>query len=109
MAKKSGKPGKAQAIRAYQTNNPSAGPKEIAKALGADGYKLTAGYVSTIRSLDKKRKRRGKVRRGRPAGKPSSGGKDFVAVLLEAKKLASKLGGVEKAKAALDALVKLGV
>ena len=110
MAKKSGKPGKAEAIREYSKNNPKAGPSEIAKALSAEGYEVSAAYVSTIKSLAKKRKGKRGRPRGTGAGAPRKSGDSIsIAMLMQAKSLASKLGGVAEAKAALDALAKLGM
>lgn len=109
MAKKSSGANKSSAIRKYKSENPEAGPKEIAEALNKDGLKVTAGFVSTILSND--RKRSGKSgRKGRRGGRRAAngrGGEVAVAQLIQAKKLADQMGGVEQARQALDALAKL--
>jgi predicted negative regulator of RcsB-dependent stress response len=72
------------------------------------GLKISAQYVSTIKSLSKKKKK--KV--GRPAGTTttaSASNGDVISALVQAKKLADAMGGVAKAKAALDTLAKLGL
>lgn len=111
MAKKASKEGggtnKAKTIRDYAEANQGAGPKAISAALKEQGVDASPAYVSTILALARKAKRKGKKAVGRPAGGGSGGG-DFLAVLIKAKKLAEQLGGVDKAKAALDALAKLG-
>lgn len=111
---------KSQAIRDFLAANPKAKPRQVVAALKEQGHEITAAYVSTIKSLDKKKN--GKVgRRGRPAGstkaaaaaaaaQPVAAGNDnFLQSLLTAKKLAEQLGGIAQAKAAIDALAKLGL
>ena len=109
MAKKATKEGegvnKAKVIRDYAEANPTVGPKGIAAALTEQGINATPAYVSTILALARKAKRKGKRGPGRPAAAAVGG--DFLSVLIKAKKLAEQLGGVDKAKAALDALAKL--
>ena len=105
MAKKSSGPSKSDAIRKYQADNPDAGPKGIAEGLAKDGIKVSAQFVSTVLSND--RKRAGKKRRkkgGRKPGPPAGG---LMAKLKQAKRLADEMGGVHKAKEALDALAQL--
>lgn len=109
MAKKSSGGNKSSAIRKYKSENPDAGPKIIAEALNKEGLKVTAGFVSTVLSNDKKRSGQG-GRRGRRRGRPAAsgrGGDVAVAQLIQAKKLADQMGGVEQARQALDALAKL--
>jgi hypothetical protein len=112
---------KSQAIRDFLTANPKAKPRQVVAALKEQGHDITAAYVSTIKSLDKKKN--GKVgRRGRPAGSTkaaaaaaaavqagTAGNDNFLQSLLTAKKLAEQLGGIAQAKAAIDALAKLGL
>ena len=103
MAKKSTSGSKSASIRNYKSDHPSAKPKEIAEALSKSGAKVTPAFVSTVLSNDK---RRGKKRKGgRKPGRPAAAG-GFES-LVQAKKLADQMGGVAKAKAALDALAKL--
>lgn len=106
MAKKSGGPNKSNAIRNYKANHSDAGPKEIAEALGKDGVKVTPAFVSTVLSNDKRKGGNGRRRRrGRRPGRP--GGNKTMATLIQAKKLAEQMGGIERARRALNALSKL--
>jgi hypothetical protein len=122
MAKKAAASGinKSEVIREYKSKNPSMGPKAIAEKLKVEhGEEVSAQFVSTVLSMAKKRDDKGAPRRGR--GRPPGSGKAATAakltakpagglsveLLLKAKKLASELGGVEEAKAALDALARI--
>ena len=132
MARKSSKegPAKSTLIREYMAANPNASPKEVAAAVTAQGVECTSEYVSTIKAMDKAKQKAGKPK-GKPGRPPGSGKKAAAAAaaeasaapvaeaaptgalsletLLAAKKLATALGGVANAKAALDVLSKLGV
>jgi hypothetical protein len=112
MAKRSGGPNKSVAIRDYKAAHSDAGPKAIAEALGKDGVKVTPAFVSTVLSNDRRkagkarRRRRGGVgRRGAPRG--GLRGNRALANLIQAKKLAEQMGGIEPARRALNALAKL--
>lgn len=98
MAKRaSNKPSKAGAIRNYQMENPNASPAVVAEALRKAGYKdVTPQYVSTIKSMDK-RKSDGPAKSGQITGDE----------LLTAKEFVMSLGGVSRAKEAMDILGKL--
>ena len=94
---------KSQAIRDQLQATPDAMPKEIVAAIKSQGMKVTSQMVSTLRSKlnnppKKKRRKKRKVAGG-----------EMVAVetLLKAKKLAEQLGGLDKAREAIDALAKL--
>ncbi|MDX1945901.1 MAG: hypothetical protein SFU86_10930 [Pirellulaceae bacterium] len=106
MAKKSGGPNKSLAIRTYKEDHADAGPKEIAEALGKSGVKVTPQFVSTV--LSNAKKKGGKGRKGKKGGK-STDGASTLANLIQAQKLAAKMGGIENARAALDTLAKLGI
>jgi hypothetical protein len=113
MAKKAkGGPNKSLEIRNYKTDNPTATPKEIAEALNKSGLSVSAQFVSTV--LSNARKKGGKVgRRGRkPGRKPGvaaalGGGGASIENLLKAKKFADSLGGVDQARAAINAIAQL--
>lgn len=110
MAKKAEKSqGKAAAIRDYMAQNPDKGPQAVAEALKEAGFEVSAAYVSTIKSLSKKKGGRRGPRKAEGRAPVASGEGLSIAVLVQAKKLAAQLGGVAQAKAALDALAKLGV
>jgi hypothetical protein len=94
-------PSKSEAIRSYKNENPDAGPKAIAEVLNKQGFKVTAGFVSTVLSNDKRKSGRtgGRGRRG--------GGSAQYDNLIQAKQLADQMGGIEAARAALDALARI--
>ncbi len=88
---------KADAIRSHLETDPDASPTTIAKALRKAGYKdISPQYVSTIKSMDK-RKANGPTKRG-----PLSGDD-----LMAAKSYVSRLGGIDRAREAIEILEKL--
>ena len=104
-------PNKSLEIRNYKAANPTASPKEIAEALSKSGMSVSAQFVSTV--LSNARKKGGKIgRRGRkPGRKPgmaaATGGGASIENLLKAKKFADSLGGVDQARAAINAIAQL--
>jgi hypothetical protein len=88
------------AIRAYKEKNSSARPKEISEALAKEGVKVSPGYVSTV--LSNERRKSGK-RRKKSRGRSGRAYADLV----QAKRLADAMGGIEKARSALSALAKI--
>jgi hypothetical protein len=94
---------KAQAIRdEFSSQGASARPKDVISALKAKGISVSSAQVSNIKST------LGKKKRGRKAGAGhGTNGTLSLESLLEAKKLAERVGGVEIARQALEALVKL--
>jgi len=80
---------KAAKIRAALAEIPDATAKEIVQTLAAQRVRVTPAQVYNVKST---------------TAKPKVGG---YASLIQAKKLADALGGVEQARAALDVLAKL--
>ena len=111
MAKRAaGGPNKSEAIRKYSQENPDAGPKDISAGLAKEGVKVTPAFISTVLSNDRRRARKGGRRKaGRRPGPRAAGaaGRDPLQALLQAKRLAEQMGGVAKARAALDALARI--
>ncbi len=128
MAKR--KHNKSLAIREHYQQNPSDKPKAIVEALKAKGIPADSAYVSMILSklrsggggvgvgaegaAPAKAGRKGKKRRGRPAGsgtravvavvsRPSAGKFGFEELNL-AKQLVNQMGSVAAAKQLIDAL-----
>jgi hypothetical protein len=95
---------KTQAILDYLSTARRAKPATVVAALAEKGVVVTPQYVSTIRS--NKRRKKGKRSKNGAAVKPASD-KVSLGTLVQAKRLADQLGGVAKAKEALDALSKL--
>jgi hypothetical protein len=103
---------KSEAIRQYYADNPRAKPREVVDALKSQGIPVSATTVSTVRYMMKKRPRKG--RRGAAAAaagrrtKAGNGRTDrLLESLIDAKKLADRLGGIERARQALRMLERL--
>jgi len=117
VAKKASSNGasKSAAIRNYKSSHEDAGPTAIAAALSKDGTKVTPAFVSTVLSNAKRKSGKGRrkmarrkmARRGPRAAVAAPRSNDSLERLMLAKKLAQQMGGVEQAKAALDALAKI--
>ena len=90
---------KAAKIRAVLAERPDAKAKEVVEALAAQKVKVTVGQVYNLKSTSDKTT----SGNGKPAAKKASGFES----LIQAKKLADAMGGVEKARAAMDVLAKL--
>lgn len=80
---------KAAKIRAILVENPDTSAREIIEALAAQRVRVSPAQVYNVKST---------IRKPRVNGYDS---------LIRAKKLADAMGGVEKARAALDVLAKL--
>lgn len=105
MAKRAaGGPNKSEAIRKYKSAHADAGPKEISAALAKEGLKITPGFISTVLSNDRRKAGKSRRKGGRKPGRPAAAGGGAVEALVQAKRLADEMGGVAKARAALDAL-----
>jgi hypothetical protein len=106
MARKaSAGPTKSAAIRAYKDSHEDAGPKEISEALAEDGIRVTPGFVSTVLSNERRKGRKGRRKGGRNGRKAARG--DSYANLVHAKRMSDRMGGIESARRALNALAKL--
>jgi hypothetical protein len=103
MAKKAAA-NKSQAIRDALAANPDKSPKEIAEMLVANGLKVNAQYVSTIKSNAKVKARRVVRRRGARGG--STGGAmgaalEFIRAAGGLQQAQQLLSTIEQIKAAL--------
>lgn len=95
---------KAQAVRdQFAALGDSARPKDVIAALKAKGISVAPAQVSNIKATLHKKKGSKK----KTAAAAQSNGHFTLESLLEAKKLAERLGGVESALKALTALSKL--
>ena len=99
MARKSGQ-NRSAAIRAFKEKNPDARPKAIAEGLAKEGMKVSAGYVSTV--LSNARRKSGKRRKM----KGGRSGRAYADLVL-AKRLSDAMGGIDKARSALNALARI--
>lgn len=91
---------KADAIRQkYDEMGHDARPRDIIAALHSDGVKVTSAQVSMLRSKI--------ASNGKSTARPRTAGTVPFEHLLAAKQLAERLGGVEKARQAVDSFAKL--
>jgi hypothetical protein len=100
MARKRGQ-NRSEAIRAYKEKNSTAKPKAIAEGLAKEGVKVSPGYVSTV--LSNERRKSGKRRKKKGGGRTGKVYDDLV----QAKRLSDAMGGIDKARSALNALAKI--
>ena len=102
---KKGEVNQSAEIRRYLSKKPKAGPKEISAALGESGIVVTPGFVSTIKTAVNKKK--GGRNKNSARGGQATTNRVSLSTLVQAKKLVDDMGGVEKAKDALNALARL--
>lgn len=112
MAKKRAGKSRSQHIREYLADHPDATPNEIVAALEAKGVTASVGLASNVKytSGAKAKRRRGRGRKKvvrRKPGRRAVGTQLTVQQLVEAKRLAQQMGGIEQARKALDALATL--
>ena len=95
-----------QAIRDYLAKNPSAMPKVIQSALAAKGINVGYSLISQMKykSAPKPGRKRRRVG-GRNPGRPSTA--VSFDLLVAAKQIADRMGGVERANEALAMLERL--
>jgi hypothetical protein len=104
---------KSAAIREYISANPSAGPTAIYDALTKQGIKVSKGLVSVVKySKPKSGKRHDRPVKAQAAStmgviKALLSGPMPASDLIAAKELADSMGGIAKAREALDLLEKL--
>lgn len=107
---KSGSVNKAEEIRlaAKELGGKKVRPKDVIAALAAKGITVTSAQVSsTLKAAGFRRTRRRKATTSTKANHSSASTDLSLEHLLAAKHLASKLGGIQAAKRALDAWAKL--
>ena len=97
MAKRSDS--KAAKIRAVLAGRPDAKAKEVVETLKAQKVKVTVAQVYNVKATSGKTT----SANSKPAAKKASGYES----LIQAKKLADAMGGVDKARAAMEVLAKL--
>ena len=109
MAKKRGRRrvNKSQAIRDYLQQDPGATPKQIVAGLAERGVKVSEGLAGNVKYTSGGARRGTGRRRGRPRTRRVAVNTLSAQDLVEAKKLADQLGGIEQARKALEALEQL--
>jgi hypothetical protein len=95
---------KSALIRLFLSDNPKAGPKEIKEALAAKGVEVTDSLISQVKYS---KKRRGAKGRRKKALAGHGVGNGLMEDLVAAKNLADQMGGVEKARSALELLARV--
>jgi hypothetical protein len=106
---------KSGAVRAYLKRKPDAGPTEVSAALKKKGIIISPAHVSNVKAALRKAGEasgangeavaaNGRARRGR---KPAARDAVSLGSLLEARRFAERVGGLDKATELLDALAKL--
>ena len=104
---------KTQVIRDAILAHTDKSPKEIADMLQQEGWRVKASYVSTVKfhlNNPKGGKKKRAARSAAPAAVATpavSGDAVSLALLRKAKKLAADLGGVQQARAAINALAEI--
>jgi hypothetical protein len=106
---------KSEAIRRYYAEHPRAKPRQVVEGLKSEGVQVSAQTVSTVRYMMKHRRGKGRRKAGRAAratparSKAVGNGRrgNLLASLIDAKKLADRLGGIERARTALKMLERL--
>ena len=98
---------KSQAIRDHLAKHPDDGPKAIMVALRKKNITATASLVSQVKYASVGKKNRKSRKKKAATTQPTVSDKISISTLVQAKKMADQLGGIEKAKAALSALAKL--
>jgi hypothetical protein len=96
---------KTKAARDYIAVNPTASPKEIVAGLAATGMKIKLGLANGVK-YGKRRPGRRKARTVASAARKThaSNGAVSVAQLIELKRLADSIGGIEHVRTALETL-----
>jgi hypothetical protein len=92
---------KAAKIRALLAERPEAKAREIVDALAAQKVKVSVAQVYNVKATS------GKSTGGSGNGKPAAKKANGYESLIQAKKLADAMGGLDKARAAMDLLAKL--
>lgn len=101
LAKKAARGEKSQAVRDYLAANKKAKGPEVVAALAEKGIRVSLPMVYNLKARNRMGKRRHKAEAGGQAIGVS------LDHLLAAKKLVDRVGSIDKAKSAVEALAKL--
>jgi hypothetical protein len=107
-------------VRDYLKRRPDAGPTEVSAALKKKGISISPAHVSNVKATLRKAGESAAATSGaktlapvanghigRRSRKPARQGALSLSSLLEARKFAEKVGGLDRANELLDALMKL--
>jgi hypothetical protein len=98
---------KSQAVREYLAENPQASPKAIVDGLKAKGIKVKVTLVNSIKYKKPSKPGRRRKSARRVAAQRNSSAGVTIEQLIEVKRLADSLGGVDQIRSALDMLQQL--
>ena len=104
---------KSDAVRTYLASHRDASPNDVAAALRKKGIRISTSLASQIKYSKGAKAGRPRGRRGpgRPRMTATRASRDGAALdvgaLLEAKRLAERMGGIERAREALAVLARL--
>jgi hypothetical protein len=106
MAKR--KINKSEAIRMYLKDHPDAGPKQVGNALKKKRITVQPALVSNVKANLRRKSGEVKPRLNGPRrGRPSKASLVNVDDLVLAREFCRRVGGIEAARVALDAIAKL--
>ena len=94
-----------QLVRDHLAASPDDSPKTIVAAIAKKGIKVSEALAANVKYSARKKKPAGKKKAA--VKRQAVNDKVSLSTLVQAKKLAEQLGGVEKAQDALGALSKL--
>ena len=92
---------KSGAVREYLAKNPAAGPTEVSKALKSRGIAVTPAHVSNVKQTAKRKPATKRAAKAVPQDSVS------LVQLVEARRFAERVGGVDAAVGLLQSLGKL--
>ncbi len=102
---------KSGAIRAYFKRHPDAGPTAVCNALKRKGIVISPAHVSNVKAAMLRKAAGGHSgsngAAGRRGRKPAAGDAVSIGQLIEARKFAEQVGGVDQAVDLLQSLAKL--
>ena len=99
---------KTKAVREFIAANPAASPKEIVAGLASTGMKIKIGLANSLKYGKRKpgRRRKPTVASAARRAHTSNGAVTFDQ-LIEVKRFADSIGGIEQVRSALEALEML--
>ena len=98
---------RSQLVRDHLAVHPDDSPKTIVVALAKKGIKVSEALASNVKYTKPATKKKASAKKKAGVKRTVVNDKVSLATLVQAKKMAEQLGGVEKAQEALAALAKL--
>ena len=98
---------RSQAVREYLAENPQASPREVVEGLKAKGIKVKVTLVNSIKYKRPSKSGRRRTSTRRVAGRKNRLAGATVERLIEVKRFADSIGGMDQVRHALDTLEQL--